>query len=96
MRDTTRSNGTAVGFRRFEGSVAGQNYPTPVLIVTYVFRRASLIRNLARPRPHGAAQHRSIVMYPIMPLETTMSVQLLVAFFAMISATFTWVMCGRA
>ncbi len=35
-------------------------------------------------------------MYPIMPLETTMSMQLLVAFFAMISATFTWMMCGRA
>ena len=46
--DTTRSNGTAVIFRRFEERVAGQNCPTLVLIVTYVFHRASLIRNLAR------------------------------------------------
>jgi len=60
MRDTTRSNGTAVGFRRFEGSVAGQNYPTPALKVTYVFRRASLIRNLARPRRHPTQVNRHV------------------------------------
>lgn len=49
MRDTTRSNGTAIAIQCFSGSVVGQNSPTSALIVTYVFRRASLIRNLARP-----------------------------------------------
>jgi hypothetical protein len=35
-------------------------------------------------------------MYPIMPLEAATAVQLLITFFAMISATTTWLFCGRA
>ena len=50
MRDTTRSNGTALVFWRFSGSVVGQNRPTSALIVPYVSSRASLIRHLARPK----------------------------------------------
>ena len=60
MRDTTRSNGTAVAFQRSERLINGQIGPTPVLIVTYVFRRASLIRNLARPRRRPTQVNRHV------------------------------------
>ena len=35
-------------------------FPTPALKVTYVFRRASLIRNLARPRRHPTQVNRHV------------------------------------